>query len=254
MESIDYVINFIADMGKEMLLTGASLERTTDTMFRIAAAYELYEPNIYAMSTTLIVSAKDQNGEQHSYHLQLPPCGTHMARLNSLNKLSRKICEEKPEPSDLHNLLVNFEKTEDYPDWMIIFGDCLALASICRIFKGSIWEILCVIISTIIMYYLIKILGEQGVNRIIKDTICMFAAGCMAFLYVRIGIGKDFYTIVLTNAFMMIPGIQMVNAVRNILCGNEANGVIELMKVVLETVAIVLGIVISILLFGGAML
>ena len=50
---------------------------------------------------------------------------------------------------------------------------------------------------------------------------------------------------------MMIPGIPLVNAVRNLLCGNEMNGILEILKVLMETVAIVLGLVLSIYLFGG---
>ena len=48
----------------------------------------------------------------------------------------------------------------------------------------------------------------------------------------------------------MIPGIQMVNAFRNIICGNEMNGIIEMVKVILEVVTIVAGLYIACLVFG----
>jgi hypothetical protein len=42
----------------------------------------------------------------------------------------------------------------------------------------------------------------------------------------------------------------MVNAVRNILCGNEMNGIIELIKVFLEVITIVIGLNLAIFFFG----
>ena len=43
----------------------------------------------------------------------------------------------------------------------------------------------------------------------------------------------------------------MVNAVRNLLCGNEMNSILELIKVGLETVSLVVGLFVSVQLFGG---
>ena len=65
---------------------------------------------------------------------------------------------------------------------------------------------------------------------------------------------KYFIIIIITNSLMMIPSISLVNAVRNVLCGNEMNGILEFLKVVLESLAIVLGVVLSIYLFGGQMI
>jgi hypothetical protein len=42
----------------------------------------------------------------------------------------------------------------------------------------------------------------------------------------------------------------MVNSVRNILCGNEMNGIIELLKVFLEVITIVAGLYIAYFFFG----
>ena len=46
----------------------------------------------------------------------------------------------------------------------------------------------------------------------------------------------------ITNAFFLIPGIQMINCARNLLCGNEMNGLIEFLKVIVEVCTIVAGV------------
>lgn len=79
----------------------------------------------------------------------------------------------------------------------------------------------------------------------------MWFAGTLAIVLVRLGIGEHVFRIIITSSMMMIPGIPLVNSVRNILCGNEMNGIIEFFKVILETIAIVLGLILSIYMFGG---
>ena len=51
-------------------------------------------------------------------------------------------------------------------------------------------------------------------------------------------------------SLMFIPGVPLVNSMRNILCGNEMNGILELLKVILETLTICFGVFIAYALFG----
>ena len=101
------------------------------------------------------------------------------------------------------------------------------------------------------MYWLSEFFDKRNINQIVVNTIYTWAAGVLALLYVKLGIGQNFFIIITTNCVMMIPSISLVNAVRSILCGNEMNGILEFLKVVLESVAIVLGLILCIYMFGG---
>ena len=63
----------------------------------------------------------------------------------------------------------------------------------------------------------------------------------------------NFYIVCITNAFFLIPGIPMVNCARNLLCGNEMNGAIDLLKVLLEVCSIVAGIAAAYAILGSLM-
>lgn len=78
----------------------------------------------------------------------------------------------------------------------------------------------------------------------------MLAAGSIAVFFTALGVCRDFWAVIITASIMMIPGIPLVNSVRNLFCGNEMNGILGLFKVLLETLTIVLGLVLSIYLFG----
>ena len=246
MTNTEYILDFAVRLGARMLTAGANLERVNDTIYRVCCSYQLHDISLFSLSTSLVLSAVDAEGTCATRQISIPSVGIHLSRLNSYNQLARTICNETPEPRDLRGLLEEGERVEDYPEWLVLMGDILALGCICYMFGGSAKDIVWVAISTTIMFYILKALSLPSLNRVIKDAVCMFAAGFLAKLAVRYGLGENYYTIILTNAFLLIPGIPMVNSVRNILCGNELNGTVELMKVVLETAAIVVGLVIAI--------
>jgi uncharacterized membrane protein YjjP (DUF1212 family) len=138
-----------------------------------------------------------------------------------------------------------------YESPVLLVGYLLAMACLCRIFNGNWQEILVAEINTVILFFLTDKIAKQKLNRIISNVICMFVAGIIATFSQYIGLTHDFYPIIITNAFYLIPGIPMVNAVRNILCGNEMNGIIELIKVILEVATIDVGLYLAYLVAAG---
>ena len=252
MKDIEYICEFACHLGMGILSNGGTLERANDKMTLICQSYGLKDISIFSLSSILILSAKDEDGFTCSRQIKVKSNGIHVEKLNRYNALAFQVCTQRPKPE---TLMPNFEKMGivlfDYAPWMTLFGFCLALSCLCRMFGGNIQDILCVNISTIIMYGISSILNSPGMNSIIKNFISMFVAASLAIFYMHFKIGKNIEVILITNAFMIIPGIPMVNAIRNILQGNEMNGIIELLKVVLETFAILVGIVLSFKMLGG---
>ena len=69
--------------------------------------------------------------------------------------------------------------------------------------------------------------------------------------FYALGFIGNFYIVAITNAFFLIPGIPMINCARNLLCGNEMNGAIDLLKVLLEVLTIVAGVAAAYAILGG---
>ncbi len=170
-----------------------------------------------------------------------------MARLNDL---SYRICEEKPSVEKLEDMLYEALLVSGYSAWQIIVGYLLAMNSLCLIFGGRLHEIVIVSISTCIIFALSQCMAREQVNHIVSNAVCMFVAGIIAIAATYVHFIDDTFSVIITNAFFLIPGIPMVNAVRNLLCGNEMNGLLELLKVILETLALVAGLFIAYFLFG----
>lgn len=251
MNDVEYVLDFVVSLGNRMLGAGANLERVNDTVTRVCLSYHLESVSIYSLSSTLMVSARSTDGIYGSRHIAVRPASIHLEKLNRLNRLSRTVCEETPAPSSLASLLEKAQSAEEYSIPKVILGYLIAMTSLCVIFGGTVGDVIAVDCITFALFWLIRWLSDRNLNRIVVNTLCMWISGTLGLLLVRIGIGEQYFSIIITNSMMMIPGIPLVNAVRNLLCGNEMNGVLEILKVFTETVAIVLGLVLSIYMFGG---
>lgn len=98
---------------------------------------------------------------------------------------------------------------------------------------------------------------NQGLARLrtvqmINNVISMFAVTVLAFILVRLGLMSDTQWTLISVSLLMIPGIPLINAFRNLICGNEFNGVMQLLNVFLESASLAAGTFLGVILMGGA--
>lgn len=250
-KDIELVLDFSVKLGKQMLLSGANLERVNTTIYRICHCYGLREISLFSLSSVIILSAKDADGEAFTRQIRVPAFGIQLERLKRLTQLSNQILAAPPEPEDLAVLLRWGRAVEEYPLPIILLGYVIAVTCLCLIFGGTAGDTVSSAITMLALFWLLRLLNRAEMNKMIKNALCMFLIGALSAFMVKTGIGDHFNTILIATTLIVIPGIPMVNAVRNLLCGNEMNSILELIKVGLETVSLVVGLFVSVQLFGG---
>lgn len=253
MKDIEYILDFAINLGSRLLTAGAPLERANDTMERVCKSYGLCDISIFSLSSVIQLSARDSEDNFASRQISVSGMDIHLEKINRYNTLSRNVCAKTPEPAMLEGMLYEAENTNDYGKWTVLLGRMVATASLTFIFGGSWWDVLSTCIIVFGLYWLAILLGRANLNQIIVNIICMLYCGAASALFVRLGLGKDFFIMMISCSMVMLPGISLVNAARNLLCRNEMNGILEIFKALFETMALALGLIISIFLFGGGM-
>lgn len=251
MRDIEYILDFVTELGQKQMMNGASLERVNSTVEMVCQSYGLHAVSMFSLSSILMISARDDEGCFASRQISIPSFGIHLDRLRSLNQLSLTVCEEKPDPMTLHARLLGAQQVREYPTCMVILGYALAACSLTFIFEGSWRDAIASAAIIIVLYFVLAGLAKTGINKVITNTFSAFTIGTLAIFLVKAGIAEHFFTVIIADTLIIIPGIPMVNAARNLLCGNEMNGILQLFKVLLEGATLALGLVLSINLFGG---
>ena len=240
MERIDYILDFCKELGKQMIVCGANIERVDLCIEHLCHAYGLHDVTCANLTTRISISAKDEKKNYAHRQTDIPPQAFNLERLKKLNHLYYHVKEHTPDEKTLYDLL-HAVKSNDFPWWIMLGGYLVAMAALARIFLAGPAELLIVELNTALLFFLGKLSSKIRLNKIVTNFVCMLLCSTIAILFFAAGFIKNFYIVVITNAFFLIPGIQMVNCARNLLCGNEMNGVIDLLKVLLEVCTIVAG-------------
>ena len=240
MKRIDYILDFCKELAKQMVVCGANIERVDLCIEHLCHAYGLHDVTCANLTTRISISAKDEEKNYAHRQTDIPPQAFNLERLKKLNQLYYHVKNNLPDEKTLYDLL-HAVKSNDFPWWVMLGGYLVAMAALARIFLAGPAEMLITELNTVILFFLGKLSSKIRLNKIVTNFVCMLLCSTIAILFYATGFVNNFYIVIITNAFFLIPGIQMVNCARNLLCGNEMNGVIDLLKVLLEVCTIVAG-------------
>ena len=250
---LEEVLEFCVRLCRDMIASGANLERVQLAVARICSAYSLTDVSLYLLSTYVSLAARDRDGRYASRQCGIPSSGIHLQRLKQLNRLSYTVTAETPSPERLGALLEEAKRTKEYPDAVIMLARVGAMICLCVLFGGGVREAVTVAVVTAFLHLIMNLMARPGLDQVAVNAVVMFAASAAAFGMMAAGVSQNGAVIMITVSMLVIPGIPLVNAARNLLCGNEMNGVLQLLKAVIETLALALGMWLAMRLFGRSM-
>lgn len=91
-----------------------------------------------------------------------------------------------------------------------------------------------------------------GSNTFFRTTICAALISGLALLLVTLGLGKDLEAISIGALMVLVPGMALTNAMREIMAGDVFSGLNRTAEVILVATAIALGTALPLLLGQGA--
>ncbi len=246
---LEDILIFCVNLSRQLILSGANLERVYLAINFVCRTYNLQDISIFLLSSHISISASDSNNHYASRQASIPPAGINLERLRSLNQLSYKVAEIKPSPKLLDKMLSRAMNVKEYKDYIIILGRIIAMSCLSFIFGGGFLDLVPVIFVTVIMHYLLIYLEKSGLDKILANILIMFIATSCAIFFIHLGLGKKLSVVLITVSMVVIPGIPLVNAMRNLLCGHENNGILQMLKIFIETMALAMGIYIALAVF-----
>ena len=247
---VEDILDFCTLLGSRMIASGANLERVQLAVERISRAYGLTDVSLYLLSTNISLSARDNAGYYAIRQRSIPAIKLQMNQLQSLNSLCYSIAKHTPSPKDLRGLLDDASNVDEYSDHIVLLGQICAMSLLCLLFGGWFREVICVVMIITVVHYTLRMIEIARIDKILTNALTMWIATTIVFLLTGFGISDNKPVLIITATMMIIPGIPLVNAMRNILCGNEMNGILQTARATVETFAIGMGIYVSILMFG----
>ena len=105
MKRIDYILDFCKELGKQMIVCGANIERVDLCIEHLCHAYGLHDVTCANLTTRISISAKDEQKNYAHRQTDVPPQAFNLERLKKLNHLYYHVKETTPDEKTLYDLL-----------------------------------------------------------------------------------------------------------------------------------------------------
>lgn len=244
------LLSLALDIGKSMIKCGAEISRVEETIIRICYAYGLKQTEVFSIISMITATTTDENGKTFTQSRRLFSYSNNLGKLEQLNALSREICQAKGEISPYREKLdtIMTEKTPFHVTALI--GHMVAAGAFAVFFGGSLLDALAAMPIAVVIYFMNNLIKARGMNKLFYTALCSAISGSLAFIFVKIGFGNDPNMIMIGDIMLIIPGLMLINSMREMLCGDVMSGLLRMLESIIIAASIACGFAVPILIFG----
>ncbi len=246
----DDLVRIALDIGEGLLENGAEVHRVEVAIETVCKAYGAAHTEVFSISSLIIAAVRMPNGAYSSQSRRIHGSTNNLSALERFNALSRRLCAEKPSFEEADRLIreAKLEKAYSFP--LVLFGSLLAAGGFAVFFGGS-WRdgIAAALIGFFIT--IVDNLHAPHLNRMAKTLIVSFMAGVLSSLSVWIGLGESIDMINIGTIMLLIPGLALGNALRDLIGGDTLTGTLKVVQSLIVAAMIAIGYTLAILVTGG---
>lgn len=240
---MDYykLLDFATDLGYELSMSGAETYRVEESVYRILTAYGV-ESEVFAIPNCLIVSITSPEGHPLTYMRRIGIHGNDLDSVERYSALSRRICAEKPDPTDAMQLLAQCRQARrDHHPLAVLLGYFLGSTAFGIFFGGNLLDALIGGLGGVISGVSIMFMDRFKANNFFKTMLAAFPLAFIPYLFGALGIIHNPDAAIIGAVMTLIPGLLFTYAMRDIIFGDTNSGVNRIVQVLLIALAIACG-------------
>ncbi len=241
----DDIEDIAVGAGELVLENGGETYRTEDTVVHVAEALGAVNPSAFVTPTVILLSMQDADGKHHTYMRRIFKRTTNLAKLSQVNALSRRleVRTKNTDPAQVKRILHRIDSIAGYNDYIIILMAALSSAFFTLMFDGSITDAICSFWIGGILRILLILLG---MTRFGRDSFMMSlfsgaVLSVMADLCILLPWVSDSSLILLGAIMQVVPGLALVNGIRDIIHGDLVSGGARLLDACMTAIGLSAG-------------
>ncbi|MGM9971022.1 MAG: threonine/serine exporter ThrE family protein [Anaeroplasmataceae bacterium] len=239
------VLDYAMLIAKKMISCGAEIQRVEGTVKYICNAYGAKKVDVFAIPSMLMATVESDDLYYTTKVKIVKNVSNNFLLLERLNSLSRYICEHKPSIEEIEDLIKDVDqyKKPKYT-WLPIVGTTLGGSILSVYFGGTFRDFLACLIVTLIMSLIIYF-QKRVVNQFISTFLLALIGGLFSVLVCKIGIGQNVNYVMIGCIMILIPGIMLSIAFKDLFTGDLLSGVLRIVSSLITALMIALGFSVS---------
>lgn len=230
----------LLDMGEMFLSAGAEIKRVEDTLTRMGKACGATKMNVFVILSSIMVTMELPEGKRITQIRRISRSPKNdFRKFEALNLLSRRCCRT-PFPVDtLESALKKWQKEENIGERY--GGSLLTTASFTVFFGGSLLDGVFAMIFAPVICYLQIHFERYFPNKVTFYVFCSFLVGTVICLTSQWSGWYHYDRVIMGDMMLLLPGLALMNSVRDVLAGNTISGIMRLTESLIWTGALVCG-------------
>lgn len=233
------LLNLGAELGYELMISGAEVYRVEDSVSRLLRAYGTDTGEVFAIPNCLIVSLIGAGDEPLTRVRRVPSHGKDIDRLERCNDLCRRLCRETPDCREGLDWLEELRRTSrGYTPMMALAGYFIGAFGFCLFFGGTVADAVCSGLCTLALGLCLRLSGS---NTFFKTIAASAVSAFLAIAMARLGPGLSADLITIGALMALVPGVCFTSALRDIMAGDMITGLANAAEGILIGVAVTIG-------------
>ncbi len=248
----DDLLYAMLDLGQAMLLAGAEVNRVERRLAQIGRAYGACATNVLVITSSMVITMVFPDGQKVTQTRRIVGEGCVDYRLvERLDSLAVRICVNDFSVDQINEQLALAKAVDADIPWFCL-GNVLAACAFSVFFGGGALDALVSAVIALMVTVLQKKVQPYFPNTIVFNVACSFMAGiviCSAsFVLPEMAVDK----VMIGEVMLLIPGVVMTNAIRDMLMGDTITGSLRGMEALLWAVALACGFMAALALTGAS--
>ncbi|MGN0817399.1 MAG: threonine/serine exporter ThrE family protein [Candidatus Coproplasma sp.] len=241
----DRVLSLALNIGTGLLSSGASVSRVECAIERICMAYGATEVNVFALPSMVECSIRLADGGEASQLKRNFSVSNDMKKMEMFNQLSRDICQLKLPVSEAEERFKSILTSHCRNVPVMVAGGGVAAGAYAVFFGGALIDALPATLIGLLMAYLNVLLSRRDFNGYARTFMLSLIGGILSVLLSRLlillGATCNVSMVMIGTIMVVVPGLLVCNAIRDLFAGDLYSGAFELMNGALIILAIVAG-------------
>lgn len=229
------------DIGEQMLISGAEIYRVEESIRRMCTSFGASRTDVFIITSNMMATVYTPDGRSFTQTRRIVSSATDYERLHHLNRLSRRICEEKLSEEEIRTELEGAVNCRTYPFWL----ECLAYSgtagAFTLFFGGDLLELAVSLVAGLVVRFCLLLTEKTISGKIFSKFFSAAIATLIAYLGVKLTLIGDVDKVIIGNIMTLIPGVGLTNALRDLLVGDSVSGLLRIIEAILTAIAIAAG-------------
>ncbi|WP_410208065.1 threonine/serine exporter ThrE family protein [Fusobacterium sp.] len=233
------ILNLANKAGKIALENGAETYRAENIICRICRRFAL-EPQCFVAITGIITSVRNSKGDSFCLVERVTSRTTNLNKVHIINNIIRHLDdysfeELEKEIDDVKN------KDKRYKKIINFLAYCGGAFSFTLLFNGGIYDAIASFIGGGVIFIISDWATKIQSNSFFLNTLGGFLCTNVSYLGVKLGITQSVSYSTIGTIMLLVPGIALTNAIRDMVAGDLISGVSRAIEAFLVGVALACG-------------